>query len=311
MTTNRSLTPETTIGGLLLAGLLAAPALVQAQPTAHYVPGVEGIKAASLPPPGVYLRDYNVFYYANTINDDHGKSIPGVDPRAYIYANVPRLIWITDQQLLGGFIGVDGLLPLQYTELKVNTPGPAFSHNTFHDQTFGIGDFFAEVTWSRHIPQFDISAGCGVFAPTGDFSPSNPTQPGLGYWGEMLTAGATWYPDAEKQWAISALNRYEFNQQQRDTDITPGQAYTLEWGISRTFVRTLDVGVIGYYQQQVTGDSGPGASSNLDRVAGVGPEVSYFYPPATVGVSLRYNYEFFSENRLQGHTFAVTITKRF
>ncbi len=306
MTTIRNQTTPTTLSGLLLAGLLAAPALIQAQPTAHYVPGVEGIKAASLPPPGIYLRDYNVFYFADRLNDSHGNEIGAADPRAYIYANVPRVIWITEQQVLGGFIGVDGLLPLQYTELKANTPG-----GPFHDQTFGIGDFFGEVTWSKHLQHFDFSLAAGVWAPTGDFSASNPTRAGLGYWGEMLTAGVTWYPDAEKQWAISALNRYEFNQEQSDTDITPGQAYTLEWGLSRTFNKTLDVGVIGYYQQKVTEDSGPGSTSSRDRVAGVGPEVSYFYPPATLGVTLRYAYEFMAEDRLQGHTFALILTKRF
>jgi hypothetical protein len=41
------------IGSLLIAGLFTLPNLVQAQPTAHYVPGSEGIKAATLPPPGI------------------------------------------------------------------------------------------------------------------------------------------------------------------------------------------------------------------------------------------------------------------
>ena len=55
----------------------------------------------------------------------------------------------------------------------------------------------------------------------------------------MQTAGATWYIDEEKTWAVSALNRYEFNTEQRDTDVTPGQTYTLEWGISKTVARSL------------------------------------------------------------------------
>ena len=50
------------IGSLVVAGLVAVPALLQAQPTAHYAPGTEGIKAATLPPPGIYVRDYNSFY---------------------------------------------------------------------------------------------------------------------------------------------------------------------------------------------------------------------------------------------------------
>lgn len=41
------------LGSLLIAGLLTLPVFVQAQPTAHYAPGLEGIKAATLPPPGL------------------------------------------------------------------------------------------------------------------------------------------------------------------------------------------------------------------------------------------------------------------
>ena len=44
-----------------LASLVTGPATINAQPSAHYVPGIEGLSAASLPPPGVYLRDYNYF----------------------------------------------------------------------------------------------------------------------------------------------------------------------------------------------------------------------------------------------------------
>ena len=49
---------------LAIAGVLLVPVLLQAQPTAHYPPGIEGIKGASLPPPGFYLRDYNYAYFA-------------------------------------------------------------------------------------------------------------------------------------------------------------------------------------------------------------------------------------------------------
>ena len=258
--------PLTTTLVLAAAAVAVLPQTSQAQPTAHYVPGVEGIKGASLPPPGIYLRDYNVFYVADTVNDAGGNKIGAADPQALIYANVPRLLWITDQQLLGGFLGVDALLPLQYTDLEVNTPG-----GRFNSSTFGIGDFFAEGTWSKHIQHFDFSLAYGIWAPTGDSAPGLTTRAGLGYWTHMLTAGATWYIDADKKWAVSALNRYEFNHEKDDTDITPGQAYTLEWGVSRTLGQTVDLGVVGYYQQKVTTDSGTGSTDTRDRVAAVGP----------------------------------------
>lgn len=298
-----------TAGALLLvAGGLMLPAIVQAQPSAHYVPGVEGIKGASLPPPGIYLRDYNAFYYSDRLNDAHGSKVQGLDAEALIYANVPRLVWITDCQVLGGFLGVDALLPLQYTHLDISS-GP---HQVIDHGTFGIGDFFAEGTWSKHIQKFDFSLGAGFWAPTGDSSPNLTTRAGLGYWTAMLTAGATWYIDAEKLWSVSALNRYEFNTEKDDANYTPGQAYTLEWGIGRALSKTAEVGLAGYYQQQVTEDSGSGKrTAERDRAAGVGPEVTYFCAPCKVNFSLRYAYEFMAESRLQGHTAALTITKIF
>jgi hypothetical protein len=285
------------VGSLLVVGLFTLPNLVQAQPTAHYAPGTEGIKAATLPPPGVYLRDYNQFYYADQVNDAQGNKL--ADQKAFIYVNAPRLIWITDTKVLGGYLGLDALLPLKYTYLRGV------------DQTFGIGDAFFEGTWSWHLKQWDLALGAGAWAPTGDFSTTNPTRAGNGYWTEMLTAGATWYPDQAKRWALSVLNRYEFNQEQKDTHITPGQAYTVEGGLSYGVSKTVDVGAIGYYQQKVTEDSGSGASGARDRVAAIGPEISAFFPSAMLGLSLRYAYEFMAENRLQGNTVTLTITKRF
>jgi hypothetical protein len=297
---------KTRIQFLLLAVSMAAlPGLLQAQPSAHYVPGSEGIKGASLPPPGVYARDYNYFYWADQLNDASGNKNGPADLDAFTYATIPRVIWITDTKFLGGFVGVDALLPLVYQQVSVNTPG-----GPFNGSTFGIGDFFGEGTLSWHPKQFDFAIGSGVWAPTGDSGPPPTTRVGAGFWTFMQTAGATWYIDEGKTWAVSALNRYEFNTEQRDTHATPGQAYTLEWGVSKTLAKVVDLGAVGYYQQQVTTDSGAPASSR-NRVAAVGPEVSVAFPKQMFFVSLRYNYEFMAESRAQGNAVTLTLTKRF
>jgi hypothetical protein len=87
------------------------PAMTFAQSTAHYPAGIEGIEGASLPPPGLYLRDYNVAYTSSRLNDSSGNE-----------------------------------------------------------------------------------------------------------------AGMTWYPDADRKWELSPLNRYEINGQPRDTHTTPDDA---------------------------------------------------------------------------------------
>ena len=293
-----------TIVCLVAATLAALPGSIQAQPDAHYVPGSEGIKGASLPPPGFYFKDYNLFYIADHVNNANGQNLGIPNFQALTYANVPRAIWITDKTLLGGNIGVDALLPLIYQSVKAGS---------YRSDTFGIGDFFAESTLSWHPQQFDFAAGIGLWAPTGDSANPPTTRVGSGFWTPMFTAGATWYPDADKTWAISALSRYEINSEQRDTHDTPGQAYTLEWGISKSCTKTIDCGVVGYYQQKVTGDTGsnPLGLTAHNQVTAIGPEVSVAIPSAMTFVSLRYNYEFLAENRAQGHTVTLTLTKRF
>ena len=56
------------------------------------------------------------------MNDANGNKVNGADAKAFVYANVPRVIWITDMKVLGGYLGVDALLPLQYTDLNITRP---------------------------------------------------------------------------------------------------------------------------------------------------------------------------------------------
>jgi hypothetical protein len=301
---------------LLAVALAAVPGAIQAQNDAHYAVGLEGIKGATLPPPGFYFRDYNVIYDADRGQNGLGQDLPG-NFQALVYAQVPRVIWITDKKVFGGYFGGDVVVPIEYISLKA---GP------YKSSTFGLGDIYVENTLSWHPGQFDIGAAVGLNMPTG--ASGKPTSIGLGYWGPQLTLGVTWYADEAKTWAVSALNRYEFNSEDRDdraSDATPGQAWTLEWAVSKTLkdvcpaVKMMDLGVVGYYQQRVTSSTGNENMPNpamdasalfpYSRVAAVGPEVNAEFSFLTA--SLRYNYEFFAENRMQGNTITLTLTKRF
>lgn len=285
----------------LIAGAMTALAVsIQAQPSAHYVPGSEGLKGSTLPPPGFYFKDYNYFYWADQLNDATGHKSGPPNFEAFTYANIPRAIWITDVKVLGGYLGVDGLLPL--VDQHVRAGG-------FDNTTAGIGDLYGEGTLSWHTKQFDFALASGVWAPTGDSAPQPTTRIGAGFWTFMQTAGATWYVDESKTWAVSALNRLEFNTEQRDVHVTPGDAWTLEWGISKSVCKEADIGVVGYYQRQVTADSDK--SSALNSVAAVGPEISVMFPKPMIFASLRYNYEFMAKNRAQGNAVTLTITRAF
>ena len=142
-----------------------------------------------------------------------------MDAKAFIYANVPRLIWITDTKVLGGYLGLDALVPLQYTDLNISAGLIRHDHDTSASATCS-----SKAPGRAHLKQFDFALGYGRLGADGRISDS-PRSPrpraGLGYWTHMLTAGATWYIDNDKRWALSALNRYEFSTEKEDTEHNP------------------------------------------------------------------------------------------
>jgi hypothetical protein len=287
------------IGSVTLAVTISA----SAQPivAGHYPAGAEGIKGASLPPPGVYFRDYNFFYFANEFKD-----LPA-NFEIFAYINAPRVIWMTDLEIFGANYGMDVIVPFAQLD---------WTFGAASDSHFGLGDIQIEpLLLSWHFKQFDLAAGYAVWVPTGEFDntifPPRPDFISKGFWSHMLTLGGTWYPDQEKTWAVSLLNRYEFCHEQEKTHIDPGQVYTAEWGISKSLNPGLDIGLIGYYQQQTTKDSGLTATTKLDRKLGVGPEINAFWPKLKLFTSIRYAYEFEAVERPEGHLVTLTLTKVF
>ncbi|MEI6714604.1 MAG: transporter [Verrucomicrobiota bacterium] len=287
---------------LILSAYLTLPILAQAQSfTGHLFPGAEELKGPSLPPPGFYVRNYTIYYGANRLNLPNGSKMP-IDFKASVYADVVRALWVTDLQVLGGNFFADAFVPFTYTSLRV--AGTKSSN-------FGVGDLFVEpagISW--HGDRWDAGAAYAVWIPNGDSKLGSP-KPGKGFWGHMLTAGATAYLDDKKTWALSILNRYEINDQEKDTHITPGNQWTLEWSLSKRIQPTLEVALGGYYQGQTTKDSGAGASKTLDQVYAVGPEVNVFWPGLGVFTSLCYNYELAAKDRPQGQTLLLKVTRKF
>lgn len=285
----------------LLTGVALAAGAFATQAQNHYPSGVEGIKGASLPPPGLYLRDYNYFYLADRLNDAQGNEVP-IDFDATVYVNAIRPVYITKYQVFGGYYGMDILVPLVYSDLKVAGA---------KDSSFGIGDvFFEPVTLSWHADQYDIGLGYGVWAPTGDYDPTQLSNAGQNFWSHMFTAGATWYPTKDKSWSFSILNRYEIHTKEDKLGITYGNTLTTEWGFAKGITEGIELGLSGYLRQQITDDSGPGPKAK-ERAVGVGPEISAFCPYVGMFISLRYAREFAVENAPEGNTIVLTLTKKF
>lgn len=273
----------------------------------HYVSGAEGIRAASLPPPGTYWRMYNMFYTADRLKDNSGRRVP-VDFDVDVYALANRFIYSSEIELLGGNLVMDMVIPLVNTNISMRDAGLY----SFSDNMFNLGDIMIEpllISW--HGDRYDAATGVGVYMPTGYYSSDRPASSGKGFWTIMFTAGGTVYFDEAKEWSASILSRYETHTQQEETRQTMGDRFHFEWGVGKNFNQMIDVGVAGYCYWQVTDDSGRNASDDREKAYAIGPEIGFVIPPVGVNVSIRSLWEFENRGVSQGNMTTLTLTKRF
>ena len=109
----------TSAAAAAVLALLGGLAPLTAQAAGHYVPGVEGIQNASVPPPGFYYLGYLVHYDINSFRAPGSSSnLPGSN-KGNVTALANRFVWMTGHKLLGADYGVEAIVPIVRTSLKV------------------------------------------------------------------------------------------------------------------------------------------------------------------------------------------------
>jgi hypothetical protein len=126
---------------------------------------------------------------------------------------------------------------------------------------------------------------------------------GLGHSAVDGGAGYTYFdPKAGNE--FSATLGLTGNFKNQSTGYTNGIDFHLDLGTSKFVTKELQLGVVGYYYQQVTADSGcaPILCPFKARVAGAGPQIGYAFPIGNMQgyLNLKAYKEFDAENRASG-----------
>ncbi len=276
----------------------------------HYTSGGEGMRAATIPPPGQYLKTYAMFYRSGhgRVNG-HNKND---DQDARVFALAFRPVKVFDAQFLGADIGADAVIPLTYTNIRLGGDAGV------QDNRWGLGDILIEPAYlAWHGERWDAVFGPGIYLPTGEFSERGPdslADPGLGYWTFMAGLGGTYYLDAAKTWSFSLLSRYETHTRQEHTRRTGGDSFHFEWGAGKAFANGFEIGLAGYCDWQVRHNRGGRAGFDdrgLYRAYAAGPEIVYTYAPWGMSFSLRSLQEFQVRNGTEGNLTVFSMTKAF
>jgi hypothetical protein len=292
------------LGTALFAFLVAAAcatnkALADEDGVSFWIPGFFGSLAATPQQPGWSLaainyytdvsasgsaavaREIRIGQFNPTINvsvnaNVHAKVDLGLLIPTYVFAT-PFLGGQASASLIVGYGNND--TSLNATATATLPPVTATKSIALQQDTTGVADL---------IPQFAVRWNAGVNnymayitgdIPVGKYSSTDLANIGLGHGALDGGVGYTYF-DEKAGHEFSAVAGLTGNFENNSTGYTSGLDFHLDWAASQFLSKQVQVGVVGYFYDQVTPDRGcaPIICPFESRVIGIGPQLGYLFP---------------------------------
>jgi hypothetical protein len=302
---------------MTLACVLFCSALpLLAQQKGQYVPGQYGLNAGVVPDPGFTYANITINYSASQLNNSSAKAVPGITGDYGFWATENILFYVPKAKFLGAHFAPYVVLPFANGSLTASGPLGVAPFGINAGGT-GFADMWVEpVNLAWHFSRADFNVGYGFVAPTGRYSsaPGTTNNVGSGYWGNNVTSGTTVYLTKNKGTTANLFTDWEVHGQKQGTNLTPGQAFTMEWGfgqvipLDRQFHTLFQFGVVGYDQWQVSYNRGttplglPARLVPFYSVHAVGLQANLIVPAKGLTFTFKYEPEYSAKARPQGRT---------
>ncbi len=289
---------------LLACVVLGCAVTSMAQQKAQWIPGQSGLNAGVLPEPGLTFANLTVNYSASTLNNAQGNKIP-VTGDYDIWAVETAIFYVPKVKVLGGRLAFSAILPAANGSATVPQFGVSAGGYGYADtwlQPFTLG-------WKKARTEFSL--GYGLTIPTGRYVDGATNNIGSGYWGHNLLSNWTVYLTKNKTTTANLTTVWEIHSTKDGSHITPGQAFSVEWGIGqmipldKRFTKLFQIGLVGYDQWRVTDDSGTIAAKLLPAysVHAVGFQANFLMPQKNVNLYFKFEPEY----RALSHTLGRTL----
>lgn len=300
------------------AAALACPAALQADEggIGFWLPGQFGSLAAVPGTPGWTLA---TFYYHSSVEAGAGRSfnrggnvVVGIDGRADFLGFGPTYVFETPVLGARASLGVLGIYGRSQASVDATLTGPLGNTISGHrsDTLYGFADVFVQGSLKWNFGVHNVMTYMMGNLPVGAYDPDRLANLGLGH-AAMDWGGGYTYFNPQSGFEFSAVTGFTYNFENNDTQYQNGVDWHLDWGISQFLNKQVHVGLVGYFYQQLTGDSGAGATLGdfKSRVAGIGPQIGFLFPVGDMQgyLNVKGYKEFAAENRPEGWNFWLSF----
>ena len=309
------------LAGAMVSALVALPRTVIGAEggTAHVLPGANATLVDLVPTkPGGFVKPMYLNY--------NGHASARIPTAAGIAGNLDATVntfvlgggYTFEPPVLGGaHYTVAAFLPYSWLDISANVLTPRRAVRP-QNQVSGFGDLTvipAMLAWKTG--DWQINTLLPIYAPTGNYQKGRLGNPGLNYWTFDPVIGAVYSNKASGFNAMAHVG-YAMNTENPDTNYQSGSLLHFE-GVIQQIVPVgsgfLTLGAEGFYFEQVTGDSGDGATLGdfKGRTAGLGPVLGYIQPfgKESLVVELKWLPELDTKNRLEGDYIWLKVVYKF
>jgi hypothetical protein len=174
-------------------------------------------------------------------------------------------------------LGVAGHIDASVDATLTGPRGNAISGQRSDARTV-FGDLYPQLTLKRNRDVHNVLTYLTGNIPIGAYNPRRLANLGIGH-GAIDAGGGYTYLNPRTGLEFSAVLGFTYNFENPDTKYKNGIDAHLDWGASYFVAKPVHVGLVGYLYNQITDDSGPGATLGgfRSRVAGIGPQVGYMF----------------------------------
>ena len=282
-----------------------------------WLPGQYGSLAAVPATPG---WSFAGIYYHTSVSASGSANLAiggmiqaGLDARADLI--VLNATYVSPMPVLGGqaAFGLTGLAGRARTSVAATLTGPGGGvlSGSRTDTLTGIGDLYPTATlkWNRGVHNYMTYLSGDI--PVGAYSTSRLANLGIGHGAIDGGVGYTYF-DPHKGHEFSLVTGLTYNFENTHTNYQNGIDWHLDWAASQFLSKQVHVGLVGYLYNQITGDSGSGATLGgfHSRVAGVGPQIGYIFPVGEKWqgyLNLKGYWEFAAQHRPEGWNAWLTL----